>query len=136
MVKINFPLINAALDREHKEIELFLTQIAVDPSHTEKIIHVLSSYLRDHFDHEERFMEEIGYPQSLREDHSSSHKKLRDYFLKYFAYAKDDPEHATDLIDLATFLFVSHINTHDNMLSHWMTNHHISKTATEGISHD
>jgi hemerythrin len=126
MVKINFPVIVDFLDREHKDIELVLTQLLTDKEHTLKIRAILENILTDHFNHEEVFMKEISYPISLYEDHVTAHKHLNSFFIKYFKVAEEDPEHMLDLIELAVFLFASHINTSDALLSNWIAYHPIS----------
>lgn len=86
MWKISYKLGNELLDEEHKK----LFDIAIKAldynntdikSHVRLTINELYSYMKTHFEHEERYMKEISYPDY--EEHKRIHKEIIEQMNKF-----------------------------------------------------
>jgi hemerythrin-like metal-binding protein len=103
------------LDDQHREILLFLLQIAKYKENIPKIINSFMFYCMEHFDYEESLMKEIGYPHYIK--HKQEHIEIREKLTKAFIYSiyQITPEK----IESMRMLTLAHINSYDKAMDDW-----------------
>jgi hemerythrin-like metal-binding protein len=102
------------IDREHREILLFLTQIQTDKQNIGKIIDSLVDYTTTHFRHEESLMFQLNYPIKHLEIHILEHNRIRDN-MNANIFDMDDLR-----IEQMRMELLEHIDRYDRVLASWI----------------
>ncbi|OGT12650.1 MAG: hypothetical protein A2342_08560 [Gallionellales bacterium RIFOXYB12_FULL_54_9] len=120
----------AEIDQQHRELLDIIKQLhqAVTVSHDHEtsasLIHKLEKLIRDHFEFEERLMQQQHYPFAA--DHISQHNSFKYYFLRL---KQEIEEHSEDPLYLGFRIKL--------LLADWLTNHakrddrHLGRFLTE-----
>lgn len=103
------------LDNQHRDILLFLLQIAEHKENLPKIINMFMSYCMDHFDYEEELMKEMNYPHYIK--HKQEHIEIREKISKAFIYSIYDV--TPEKIETMRMLTLAHISSFDKMMVDW-----------------
>lgn len=125
--KNSFKLDIAVIDKEHQKL-FMIAQKALSYSGQNKINHVkntikeLYDYMKLHFENEEKFMENIAYPEL--QEHKKLHQNIIDqmnHFLKYLGKISID-EFERKLIEYMDIWLVNHIVYEDVKISNFNNN--------------
>lgn len=120
--KEGFKLGISLIDKEHQKLFL-IAQKALSYSGQNKLSHVkntikeLYAYMKQHFENEEKYMENIGYP--LYEEHKMLHQNIINQmndFIKKLPQMKIE-EFERKLIEYMDIWLVNHIVYEDNKIS-------------------
>jgi hemerythrin-like metal-binding protein len=108
---MKFPILNhKALDKEHREILLYLVQIKNNrENNTYKSLEVFKQYLLQHAHNEEQLMRELDY--SGLDGHLKAHAKLTERVGALTAGMLG--------VDLLGQLLLHHIHTEDRKFAEW-----------------
>jgi hemerythrin-like metal-binding protein len=111
------------LDREHRDLILFATQIKTDKKDINKILIYFLDIVQYHFFHEEAFMNDKKYDSVLFDEHLKDHQKLRFYFIEELISLQrdiEDKERVEKLLQSFCDELVTHMDTFDVILSDWL----------------
>jgi hemerythrin-like metal-binding protein len=124
---MNYPKLGIKkLDDQHRDILLFLLQIAEYKENVPKIINTFMTYCTEHFDYEESLMKEMGYPYYIK--HKQEHIEIKEKLAKEFIYSirQITPEK----IELMRMLTLAHISSYDKTMVDW---YHANKNKCTNI---
>ena len=102
------------IDKDHRDIVLFLVQMKNHPDHN-LIRERFLEYIDGHFEREEQLMIDSGYP--LYRYHKLEHKKIKERTFKQIEANK---------IDLDEFLkaFIFHVKVFDSIMAEYLNERH------------
>jgi hemerythrin len=126
-----YSLGNDRIDKEHKNLFKIAAEAfsVVNPDNKIKkvksVLEKLLLYTKNHFEHEEHFMQSIKYPGL--EEHKVKHKKI---ILSMKSFVKNLPnmkiiEIEKELAHFIEIWFIAHIVYEDKKLSQWINNNEI-----------
>lgn len=110
------------IDREHRDLFLFASQVKNDKDDIGKILLYFLDVVQYHFFHEETYMVEIRYDGTFYREHVDEHKRLRFKFLTELVslHRLDDKEEVVNKIQDFMDELVHHIITFDSLLADWV----------------
>jgi hemerythrin len=82
-----------------------------------KILLDLQEYIQTHLEYEEKYMEEIEYPQY--EEHVQMHTKMRNIMALVVEKASNLSDFEISLTNLLETLFITHIKEYDTHIIDW-----------------
>lgn len=112
-----------SIDKEHRDILIFASQIKHDKDDINKIILCFLDIIQYHFFHEETFMQEVHYEGLLYVQHLEEHRRLRFFFLENLLSLQrviEDKEKIEKTIQYFIDELVHHMNTYDVTLAEWL----------------
>ncbi|MBK3332908.1 hemerythrin family protein [Persephonella atlantica] len=115
------------IDRQHRKLVEMLNEFYTELEKGEKaeavkhFLENLEEYLKYHLDYEERFMEEIGFPET------ESHKKVHQMFKKLYTeekerFLKGDVKALRELVAFTFSWLFSHIMKTDRKYADYINN--------------
>lgn len=111
-----FKVGDARIDSEHDQLfDLIAQAKAKNFNDVSGLLEQLKSYTLSHFAHEEKFMEEGGYP--LLEDHRGFHKDLIDKLSLISSSSLANNDQKQEILDLIQHWLKVHIFVHDQAYS-------------------
>ena len=110
------------IDREHRDLFLFASQIKNDKDDISKILLYFLDIVQYHFYHEESYMAEMRYNGLLYNDHVNEHKRLRYKFLTELVSLHRLDDKGEVVIKIQNFMdeLINHIITFDTLLADWV----------------
>jgi len=93
-------------DREHKKLTDHITSIPTEKSEILFWLHELYSMMTTHFQHEERWMKDVGYPDL--QSHANIHAEFTRLSKQIIETAKNDADSALAQIQLFADAIITH----------------------------